>query len=356
MEEKNQNIQMLSLMRQPAILVQQGLITYANPAAGAYLLRPGMEFSSLLATGKSEYLSFAEGCMHATVCLEGNTLDATVLRDLHREIVILEDRADNATLRALSLAALELRMPLSGAAAITERMLPLAGQDGPLQAHTAQLNRRMLQLQRIIANMADCEHYFRRDEKAMEYVEFRGFLQELLAKAAEALAAADRHLEWELPQQPIYLWAEAQKLERMVYNLLSNAAKFSPAGSCIRVQLRQNGDRLALSVMDQGDGIANMGDIFTKYLRQPGLEDPRLGLGLGMVLVRATAIVHGGAVLLDHPEGWSTRVTVTLAMERKRDALVRCPAFRIDYAGERDHCLLELSDVLPEQLYGTEKK
>ena len=103
---------------------------------------------------------------------------------------------------------------------------------------------------------------------------------------------------------------------------------------------------------DSGSGIAEnlRGSLFTRYAREPGLEDGRYGVGLGMVLIRSTAAAHGGTVLIDHPDDCGTRITVSLAI-RQGDPVVRSPRFAIDYAGERDHGLIELSDVLPAQLY-----
>ena len=69
-----------------------------------------------------------------------------------------------------------------------------------------------------------------------------------------------------------------------------------------------------------------------------------------MVLIRSTAAVHGGTVLVDHPDGVGTRITISFAI-RQGKATLRSPRMRIDYAGERDHALVELSDVLPAHLY-----
>ena len=162
------------------------------------------------------------------------------------------------------------------------------------------------------------------------------------------------HLTYQLPAERIFTLANSAHLERAVYNLISNAAKFSPVGAEISVQLVRKGERLALSVTDPGCGISQKGDVFTRYQRQPGLEDSRNGIGLGMVMIRSAAAAHGGAVLIDAPDGQGTRVTMTLAIRQRKDTAVRSPMLRIDYAGERDHCLLELSDVLPTKLYEVE--
>ena len=73
-----------------------------------------------------------------------------------------------------------------------------------------------------------------------------------------------------------------------------------------------------------------------------------------MVLIRNAAAAHGGTVLIDQPHGFGTRVTLTLALRQDTTNHLRSPMIRVDYAGERDHCLLELSDSLPAFLYEKE--
>ena len=110
---------------------------------------------------------------------------------------------------------------------------------------------------------------------------------------------------------------------------------------------------LRLSICDRGSGISQnlLGSVFSRYLRQPCIEDSRYGLGLGMVLVRSAAANHGGAVLIDQPEGCGTRVTMTMAIRQNTAGVLRSPVIRVDYAGEQDHALIELSDCLPASLY-----
>ena len=168
--------------------------------------------------------------------------------------------------------------------------------------------------------------------------------------------AAGIRLEYQGLSKPVLCLADRELLERAVLNLLSNAFKFTPRGGTVRVTLFAGGTSLRLSVWDSGPGIAQeiQGNLFSRYLRQPGIEDSRFGLGLGMVLVRSAAAAHGGAVLIDQPEGWGTRVTISVALRREKAEVLRSPTMRIDYAGERDHALTELSDCLPVSLYKKE--
>ena len=156
-----------------------------------------------------------------------------------------------------------------------------------------------------------------------------------------------------IPRENIYTLLDREQLERAVYNLLSNAAKFGQTGDDIYVQLVRRGQKLYLSVQNSGAASA-AGSFYDRFLREPSLEDPVHGVGLGMVLIRSVAANHGGAVLVDHPDTGHTRITLSVAICHSKSNLVRSPILGFDYAGEQDHGLLELADVLPAKLYAIE--
>lgn len=356
MESNHNAWPMLDLMRQAAFRVENGIITYVNPIAARYLFLPGMQIRELLASGMEEYQEFTDGYLYLSLTMQDFLFGATVVRMDGGDVFLLEEQQEDQQFQALALAAMKLRTPLAGIISAAHHMFPLVTENASpeVSQYAAQINQRLMQLQRIVSNMSDSNADCQADPRNRELIEIVSTLEEQLSRAAQALAHAGIRLEYQLLQERIYTLVYAERLERTVYNLLSNAAKASAANSVIRVQLTKQGNRLALSVMDSGTGIRDKGDIFTHYLRQPGLEDNSNGIGLGMVLIRSTAMLHGGAVLVDCPEGAGTRVTITMAITQPKDTSVRSPRLRIDYAGEQDHCLLELSDVLPNELYAVD--
>ncbi len=346
METQNSQMPMLELMLRPAFCVSEGFITKVNAHAAPYLLCEGAEIGPMLATGAEEYKAFTEGCLYLTLSIGSQQLGATVIAMEGYHLFVLEHPSEQAELQSLALAARELRIPLSGMLSTADQM-----QSSADSQQLAQLNRRLYQMMRIVSNMSDAA-LFTQSSGRMEYVDIRSFLQELLDKTAGQLECADIHLQYTLPNQSVFILADVQKLERAVYNLISNAAKHTRPGGCIQVHLASRG-RLYLSVTDDGPGIdaGVMGNIYSRYLRTPSIADRRDGIGLGMVLVRATATLHGGTVLIDHPQGGGTRVTMTIALQQHGSTPVRSPMLQLDYAGERDHGLQELADVLPASLY-----
>lgn len=349
MELQNQNTAMLELLLRPAFCVADGRITKVNKAAAAYLLCEGAEVAPMLATGTEEYKAFTEGCLYLTMSIGPQKMGANVIAMDGYHLFVLEQANEKAELQSLALAARELREPLAGMMTTAGQILPRSEAD-PMQL--AQFNRRLYQMMRIVSNMSDAVAFAQADGGRMEYIELCSYFEELLSKTAQQLQSAGIHLHYDLPNQPICTLADAAKLERAVYNLISNAAKHTPAGGSIQVTLANRG-RLYLSVTDHGPGIGPgiKSSIFDRYLRTPSVTDGQEGIGLGMVLVRSAATIHGGTVLIDHPQGCGTRVTMTMELRQKGNIQVRSPILRIDYAGERDHGLQELADVLPAALY-----
>ena len=163
-------------------------------------------------------------------------------------------------------------------------------------------------------------------------------------------------LTYSVPTEPVFGIVDAEKLERAVGNILSNAVKFTPPGGTIHAKLTRKGKTLYLTVQDSGDGLPEhvKATFYSRYTRQPGIEDNRFGIGLGMVLVRQTAALHGGTVLMEQGKEFGLRLTMTIPIRQPSDAGVRSPMIHVDYAGDRDHRLLELADCLPAEAFKRE--
>ena len=347
--EKNKELRdWLNLLIRPGFYVEEGRITQVNAAAQGLLLEPGMDIAPLITSGLESYQNFQTGCLYVQLNLSDTTFQGCVTKDGSADVFTLESDNGDTALQALSLAARELRSPLS---AVMHGVQAMREENNP---QAAALNRGLYQLPRLVGNMSDAVRW--PGNARMETADLTAFFDELFEKTAVFAQAAGIRLEYQGLSKPLLCLADRDLLERAVLNLLSNAFKFTPKGGTVRVTLFTGGTSLRLSVWDNGPGIAQeiQGNLFSRYLRQPGIEDSRFGLGLGMVLVRSAAAAHGGAVLIDQPEGWGTRVTLTIALRRETTGVLRSPTMRIDYAGERDHALTELSDCLPVSLYKKE--
>lgn len=348
---QKENLNLLDLIPSPGFCVRDQKIIKANFPAARLNFVEGSDVMPLLLTGHSEYAKFQGGTLHLTLRAGIGIRGASVTRLDGEDVFLLDPETESDVLRALALAARELRAPLTGILANAARLSESDGLSPENRDTSARLNRGLYQLLRVISNMSDAGTGPLLSTQ--EILDADGLFREIMEKAQALTEDAGVRLTYQGLETPVYTLAHRQMLERAVLNLLSNAMKFSPKGSEIRVSLTRQGKLLSFSVQDGGDGIPEniRSQLFRRYLRQPTIEDPRQGIGLGMVLVQAAATEHQGAVLVDHPDGAGTRVTMTLAIRQGSQAPLRSNILTVDYAGEQDHALIELSEFLPPELY-----
>lgn len=355
MERSDYTIQTLNLIPQPAFCVHGGFITGANTAAAQRQFCVGTAVDGLLVTGKEEYAAYSGGTLSLTLCAANTTYRAYVVRIEDCDVFRLEPEEDQSGLSVMSLAAQALREPLAGIMTVTDRMLDDGTQPDPaMRQQLGQINRGLFQLQRLIGNMSQAGQYSSgKCVSRLETRNLRAVFDELFEKTASIAEHTNRKICFTGLTQDVYSLADTELLEQAVYNLLSNAIKFSPEGGSITAKLTRNGNKLLLTVQDDGLGIdqALRSSVFTRYQRQPGIEDGRYGIGLGMTIVCAAAHAHGGTVLMEQPDGEGARFTMTIAIRQSKGGAVRSPIMTIDASGGYSRELIEFSDVLPASLY-----
>ena len=356
MEQTEELYTILNLMDRPAFCVKDDTVCYANAAARQLLIRREDSILPLLKTGKQEYADFRDGCLYLTLTLPGGMWGASITRTTGGDLFVLDQEDTQADLQAMALAAQELRQPLANIMTVADRLFPISGYDPDpaLQEQISRINRGLFQMLRIVGNMSDAYRYSQDASAAMETRDIAGMLEEWFQSSAEMVSFAGVQLCYTGRSEPVYGLVDPEKLERAVSNIISNAVKFSPKGSCVNAALRRRGNMLYLTVKDGGSGVPESlrGSVHHRFRREPGIEDQRYGIGLGMVLIRAAAALHGGTVLMENQEG--NRLTMTIAIRENKDSFVRVPRLAVDYAGDRDHRLIELSDVLPPEAYRKE--
>ncbi|HEY8744665.1 MAG TPA: PAS domain-containing sensor histidine kinase [Chloroflexota bacterium] len=150
-------------------------------------------------------------------------------------------------------------------------------------------------------------------------------LTDLVHITTRAVAAAqpehdhDRIVLRANPQAIVGYW-DADRLERLLHNLLNNAVKYSPNDAAISVSLgldsEDNGDWAVIAVQDTGIGIpaADLPHIFERFHRGGNVLEHYQGTGIGLASVKQTAEEHGGTISIASVEGVGTTVTVRLPL------------------------------------------
>ena len=351
MQHQIQAEELLKILDLPAFAVLDGKIILANDAALHRQIEVGAQIAPLLLTGAETYEAFTDGRLHLRLSVADTVWDASVTKASSVDIFLMERTANDSELQILSLAAMQLRSPLTEILSLTDHLF--ANSNDADKDSLSKINRSLLSIQRLLSNMADAPRYSNSTNCLMNSQNATAYFREIMEKAATLLDASGHKLEYVLPQEDILVLLSTERLERAIYNLLSNAAKFSPTGSTIQAKLEICGELLMFTVTDESHGLPAdiSGNIFTRYLREPAIEDSRIGMGLGMLYVCAAASAHGGTVLLRQPEGKGISVTITISTKPSAAGTIRSDIFQIDYSGGQDHALLELSDVLHPELY-----
>jgi signal transduction histidine kinase len=128
-------------------------------------------------------------------------------------------------------------------------------------------------------------------------------LADVVAAATETLgpliAARQHQLVVSLPPGPVSVEGDRVRLIQVLTNLLSNAAKFTEPGGCIRLTGGVEARQIVLRVRDDGRGIEPhlLPHVFELFYQVPGPEKPATrGLGIGLALVKSLVELHGGSV------------------------------------------------------------
>jgi signal transduction histidine kinase len=114
------------------------------------------------------------------------------------------------------------------------------------------------------------------------------------------------------PREPVFIRADALRIEQALGNLVNNAIKYSPEGGRIDVALGTAGRDTLLSVSDRGIGIApdDIDGIFAPFRRRAQSTAP--GAGLGLSIVRRIVEAHGGRIDVESTVGEGSRFVVRL--------------------------------------------
>lgn len=350
MEQANQLSGMLDLIIRPAFAVIDGRIQYCNCAARQCMIPENIQVAQLLKDSAEEYRDFSGGCLYLTLWIEDQPLGASVTRMDGFDVFILEEEAEEPQLQALALAAKELREPLSNLMIAANR---LHAQDKIETPEMQLMKKSFYRMLRLIGNMSDAARYTNQARPHQQLQDAPAFIAEIFEKAAVLAEQAGITLTFHNHCDTVITLLDGEKLERGIYNMLSNAIKFSEKGSRIDASLSRKGNKLFLTVTDYGRGIPSdlMGSVFSRHLRQPGMEENRHGIGLGMFMIRSAASAHGGTVLIEKGKDAGTKLTMTLSIRKDLQGNLSSDFLYPDYTGELDHALIELADILPADTF-----
>ncbi len=131
----------------------------------------------------------------------------------------------------------------------------------------------------------------------------------------------EQSVQVSVPDEPLWIEADRDRLSQVIGNLLANAIKYSPDGGQVEVRAESVGDDVRIVVRDQGIGISpeDQAHIFTKFFRGRAAATGIPGTGLGLAVARQIVEAHGGVIGFASEEGRGTTFWVELPARRTAD-------------------------------------
>ena len=239
----------------------------------------------------------------------------------------------------------EFRTPLtliSGPLEYVLENVPLP-EDGKKHLSVVKQNTdRMLRLVNQILDFRKIQNH--KMKMVVQDIDLVPFVRKVMDNFTEMAEEQKIDLHLEAPEQKLHLWADSDKLEKILFNLLSNAFKFTPSQKKISVVVKEEEGHITIEIHDQGIGISKekIGSIFERFesLGNEDVASQSNSSGIGLSLVKELVAMHQGKIEVQSVLGEGSCFILTL------------PKGRVHYGEQTEFILGGQEEVSA----GTEKK
>ncbi|MCH8327613.1 MAG: PAS domain-containing protein [Candidatus Marinimicrobia bacterium] len=279
----------------------------------------GHAFDFELPDAESEYPRIMRA--RTSVILNKEGQQSGIITIIHD--VTHEREVDRMKTEFISTAAHELRTPLTSIQGFSEILMTRDNLDEAERIKfLGHINRQASTLAEIINDLLDISRLESGRGFALNFeacdvgFAIRSIVEPIMSRL-------DSHsFKVSLPKKPQQLIVDKDKMEQVLENLVSNAIKYSPAGSEIKVSGRVKKGWYEIIVEDAGIGMTaeQLGHIYDKFYRADSSNTAVEGTGLGMSIVQAIIDGHSGKIDISSKIGVGTKVTVSLPLPVDRPA------------------------------------
>ncbi|MBO1624176.1 cell wall metabolism sensor histidine kinase WalK [Bacillus arachidis] len=217
----------------------------------------------------------------------------------------------------------ELRTPLTTMRSYLEALSDGAWQDPNIAPQfltvTQEETERMIRLVNALLQLSKLDSTEHRLMK--EWVDFTDFFNNVIDRF-EMSKEQNVIFKRSFSKKSRFIDMDADKITQVLYNIISNALKYSPEGGTVTYRLRDREDMLEISVSDQGMGIPkeNVEKIFERFYRVDKARSRQMGgTGLGLAIAKEMIEAHGGSIWAKSEEGKGTTIYFTLPMAKEEE-------------------------------------
>lgn len=206
----------------------------------------------------------------------------------------------------------ELRTPIANVSSYLEAIL-----EGVWEPTPERLQSCYDELDRISRLVSDLERLRQAENENMKLQKTEVDLLELAGNVVRNFEtqAAEKKIRCTLKGVPVVVAADRSRIQQVVTNLVSNAIKYSNENGSVQIRIDDRGDMAAIIVEDEGIGIAQEEQklIFERFYRTDKSRDRRTGgAGIGLTIVKAIVMAHGGRIEVESEEGRGSSFVVSL--------------------------------------------
>jgi signal transduction histidine kinase len=240
------------------------------------------------------------------------------LRRKSEELIAADRQKDNF----LTSLAHELRNSL-GPVLNAAQLLQMARiEDERIQRAAGVTERQARQMARLVDDLLDVSRIVRGQiVLRREPADLRDIARHAVETIRPTIDSRAHQLTVALPEQPVPVKVDAERMEQVLVNLLSNSAKYTEPGGRIRLSVEVDGGIGSVRVADNGTGMSPemLPRVFDLYMQADRtLPQSQLGLGIGPTLVKRLVEMHGGAVeVRSEGQGHGAEFTVTIPLTRR---------------------------------------
>lgn len=237
-----------------------------------------------------------------------------------RHQISLEHQLANIKLRFFTDISHELRTPLTLITSPVSEVLEHEPLSPNARKHLTLVHKNTERMLRLINQILDFRKIENKKMKLLlEKTEIIALLQRVMEDFRLMAEEKNIHYRLETRHESIYAWIDQDKFEKIVFNLISNAFKYTPAGKAITVYAGTEDGKLLISVVDEGIGIdpQKRQNLFQRFetLVRSNILQPSSGIGLS--LVKELIELHQGGIEVNSQVGVGSKFTVTLPIDRK---------------------------------------
>ncbi|RFU68078.1 cell wall metabolism sensor histidine kinase WalK [Bacillus sp. V59.32b] len=242
----------------------------------------------------------------------------TVLHDITEQEKIEEERRE-----FVANVSHELRTPLTTMRSYLEALADGAWQDESLTPSF--LNVTQNETERMIRLVNDLLQLSKMDNKdyllTKGWVNFTKFFNQIIDRFEMTIT---EHITFkrDIPSRSILVDIDEDKITQVLYNIISNAIKYSPEGGQITFRVKEESERIVISISDQGVGIPKntIDKIFERFYRVDKARTRNLGgTGLGLAIAKEMVVAHEGEIWAESKEGKGTTIFFTLPYEQEQE-------------------------------------